>query len=179
MLSHGSSSPSWPYARWCPVAVTWMMYPGACPFFRAIPARLPLQGPHPTPCAYKVLAAASSVPLTRSPMPRRRDLASLGSPGLTAALCLRRLSHRPSSAPFRADWRLPQGFPKNSPPSGISSRISVTVALREAARGLRAAGCLLSHVRIRGSSPPLRFDPPAGLRACCVPLPTLGFIGFP
>jgi len=114
----------------------------------------------------------------RAPMPRCRDLALLGSPGLTAALCLRRLPPSSSSAPFRADWRLPQGFPKTSPPSDISSRISVLRALREAARELWAPGCLLPHVRLRGSSPPWRFDPPAGLRACCVPLPTLGFIGF-
>lgn len=32
--------------------------------------------------------------------------------------------------------------------------------------------------RLRGFSPPCRLAPPEGSRACCIPLPTLGFVGF-
>lgn len=39
-----------------------------------------------------------------------------------------------------------------------------------------ACQCHLTRMfRPRGSSPPRRFPPPASLRACCIPLPTLGF----
>ena len=97
------------------------------------------------------------------------------------------------SAPPAACWRLPLSetlfappgsfepsafhrvFSKTTPPSACLLE-STPTGLRPLRPGCFPAPCTF---RPRRSSRPRRFPPPTGSRACCVPHPTLRFIGLP
>lgn len=72
--------------------------------------------------------------------------------------------------------RLVQERPSVSAPYGVHSRWLTCLATCCPASATRCHPHRM--FRPRGSSPPRRLPPPWGPWACCIPQPTLGFIGF-
>lgn len=73
-----------------------------------------------------------------------------------------------------------QGCPKNAPPSVVSREVlSRRRSLASPLRALPSSeGCRPPSVPPSWSFPTLTVCSLTGLRACCIPLPTLGFTGF-
>lgn len=82
----------------------------------------------------------------------------------------RRISRRPARASRAPSSGLFKDRPSVVLPSSASSRRVAPASARSCQRP--------NLFRLRGFSPPCRLAPPNGLRACCIPLPTLGFVGF-
>jgi len=127
---------------------------------------------------------------SRSSAPRRRPTGIAASGSSTH-----------SSAPLRSTFPLPgpahtgllswgrtgrPGFPGRLAPSPLRRlctflRRTVARSLPATSRGpsLSASGCHPEvSFRPRGFSPPRRFSPRYGAQACCILLPTLGFVPF-
>jgi len=110
-----------------------------------------------------------------------RPIARIGSPGLLGLpLPFKAASDHPdrlapaSSRGIRLS-PLHRLALARSLPARIAARLRPLAASRPIPRG---TGSGVSF-RPRGFAPPRRFPPLRKVRACCIPLPTLGFVAFP
>jgi hypothetical protein len=100
---------------------------------------------------------------------RLRDSKSVRTvPGLSRA---RRLSARPETLPLL-------GFVTNRPSTDVTSCVRSGGGPEGPATGLSCGYPPPDALRPRGFAPPRRLHPQKGSRACCIPLPVVGFAAF-